>query len=99
MKYVFDASGQVISSSDIPSAQGVWEYNPVENVWRFFVPDSDGQARYYKNIALTVYYQGETCQYIFDEKGNLMTGYFNWNGNNYYGQESGLYKGAATMIY
>ena len=98
IQYTFDLTGKVISSTDTPIDQGIWEYNPLEDHWKYFVPDNDGKARYYTDTEFNVYYQGETYKYIFDSNGYLLTGYFNWRGKDYYGLESGQFKGAATEI-
>ncbi len=98
IQYTFDLIGKVISSTDTPIDQGIWEYNPLEDHWKYFVPDTDGKARYYTDTSFDVYYQGETYKYIFDSNGYLLTGYFNWRGKDYYGLESGQFKGAATEI-
>ena len=98
IQYTFDLTGKVISSTDTPIDQGIWEYNPLEDHWKYFVPDTDGKARYYTDTAFDVYYKGETYKYIFDESGYLFTGYFTWRGKDYYGLESGQFKGAATEI-
>ena len=97
VQYTFDANGKVISSSDSTLSQGVWEYNPIENKWKYYTPDINGKARYYVNTSCDIFYNGKICKYIFDDYGNLMTGYFTWNGQNYYGIESGQFIGAVSV--
>lgn len=98
INYQFDIAGKVISSNDLPLNQGVWEYNPIENKWKYFIPDIDGRARYFKDTISDINYNGQVNKYIFDENGNLMKGYFTWQGQNYYGQETGQFIGAVTLI-
>ena len=98
VRYLFDVHGKVISSGDTPIDQGIWEYNPKEDAWKYFVPDSDGKATYYTDTSFTIYYQNAAYTYVFDHNGKMMTGYFNWRGKNYYAIESGQFKGAAVEI-
>ena len=72
IQYTFDLTGKVISSVDSSIDQGIWEYNPLENHWRYFVPDTDGKARYYKNGTYDIYYNGHVKKYTFDDNGNVI---------------------------
>ena len=98
VKYLFDNTGCVVSSSDTPITQGIWEYNPVEDKWRYFVPDTEGRATYYKDYKYEIYHDGQVHSYIFDKNGNMLTGNIEFNGKTYYGQESGEFKGSVIQI-
>ena len=92
--YIFDVFGKVISSFATNVSQGIWEYNPSENKWRYFVPDTDGKITYYKDCMEAILYNGNVYTYAFDENGYMQVGNFIYKGNAYYAEENGMFKGS-----
>ena len=91
--YTFDIFGRVISSFDMDVNQGIWEYNPNENKWKYFVPDTNGKITYYKDGMASILYNGRVYTYAFDENGFMYVGNFTYKGNTYYAEENGPFKG------
>ena len=96
--YTFDSQGRVISTIDTSVGQGVWEYSPTENKWKFYTADSNGQVMYNKDGVYDILYNNEVLKFGFDKDGNMLTGVYNLNGVTYYSQENGVYAGAITNI-
>ena len=93
VRYIFDASGRVISETTETKTQ--WVFNPTLAKWSYFSIDENGRQVFYKNGAYPIKGpDGHTYYYIFDEDGYMMTGFVKYNGKTYYTAESGLLKGA-----
>ena len=96
--YTFDTQGRVVSTVDTSVGQGIWEYNPTENKWKFFTADNNGQVTYYKDGVYNIFYNNQVLKFGFDKDGNMLTGVYNLNGVTYYSKDSGAYAGAITNI-
>lgn len=80
--YEFDQYGRVIKEMPVTEAlgtsiifagqSGTWEYNPVLNIWYYFVVDINNNKQYYKNGTYIINYLGENKSYTFDEYGRLI---------------------------
>ena len=98
VNYLFDIYGKVTTSIDFSIEQGIWEYIPTENKWKYIVPDGEGRARYSEDKIERINYNGKVNEYAFDKDGNLRTGYLTIDGKNYYAAEAGQNLGVLTEL-
>lgn len=96
--YSFDNQGRIISTIDTSVGQGIWEYSPIDNKWKFFTADKNGQVTYYKDGVYDIFYNNQILKFGFDKDGNMLTGVYSLKGVTYYSQDNGAYAGAITNI-
>ena len=92
--YMFDSKGKVITTQDVNTGKGIWEYVPTLNKWKYFEPGLDGKANYYKGGVYDISYNGKVFKYVFDEDGIMLVGNFTHNGVAYTTYDSGTFTGA-----
>ena len=92
--YMFDSKGKVITTQDVNTGKGIWEYVPTLNKWKYFEPGLDGKANYYKGGVYDISYNGKVFKYVFDEDGIMLVGNFTHNGVSYTTDDSGTFTGA-----
>ena len=106
MTYTFDEQGRVVKEEvttvkelsifdkNLSTTDGKFEYNPETNNWRFYKTGLDGN----KVLATDGFYKinlgGQDNYYMFDENGDMVTGFVRYQGNTYYLQEYGTNRGA-----
>ena len=93
--YEFDSNGRIISETQINEEDnGMWFYEPETDDWKYLVQTVDGSLTYLMNETAAIPYMGQVYYYMFDEKGNMRTGFNDVNGKTYYLMESGALKGS-----
>ena len=93
--YEFDINGRIISETQINEEDnGMWFYEPETDDWKYLVQAVDGSLTYLMNETAAIPYMGQVYYYMFDEKGNMRTGFNDVNGKTYYLMESGALKGS-----
>ena len=104
VEYTFDSTGKIISEKAVTNNETVeghskvdsWEFDPLNNSWKYFEVDASGNRTYLKNTAKEINTNCGSSWYIFDENGNMKTGLTEYKGNIYYLQETGANRGAIT---
>lgn len=81
--YVFDEYGRVISETPITGRvganiiisgqDGIWQYDPINNYWTYYIVDVNGNKQQYKNGTYPINYLGTMSYYTFDEYGKLIS--------------------------
>ena len=103
--YIFDNEGRVIKETMIDTnaqisygnGDGQWEYDAVNDCWKYFKVNVFGGKEYYKGLSYILAADGTIKTYIFDENGIMKTGLVVHNGKTYLLQHIGYWKGAAAV--
>ena len=106
IEYTFDGQGHVIKEEvavntsltlfdeNINVSDGHFEYNPETNGWKFYLDGIDGNKIYALDGFYKINVGGKDNYFMFDENGNMKTGFVRYHGNTYYLQEYGVNRGA-----
>lgn len=80
------ASSENIGLSKSNTNDGVWDYDPYTDKWKFKIFDTDGNMiRIYFNCWIQkTNDKGKDSWYAVDENGNMITGFAKYNGDFYY---------------
>ena len=98
--YTFDVSGRVLTETYVPNNDVValsttgWDYNPIDDSWKYYNTDSMGNRYYIKDEVKEITDNGVSHYYIFGEDEKMKTGLTEYKGKTYYLVENGDYKGA-----
>lgn len=88
-----NSKGQVINEmatdidlTSLKQDDGVWDYDPYSNSWKFKILDANGNMlRIYYNCWINKKNdKGKDSWYAVDEDGNMITGFAKYNGDYYY---------------